>query len=201
VAADPLALDKVVDAVLECMCSALTATAEVVEGQPGCPCLECKYPGAATPWTCEAEANAAGECAAGQLAVRVNRLYPSTTFPSQDLTADACAPSTIVAEVSVLLLRCMPVVSDQETDCLPTCAQNAAAAKILHVDMVTMIRAATCCVPFQGITGTRRKRRVAVSSHRAVGPLERCVGSELILLIDIGSQCCDDDLPTPDPSV
>jgi hypothetical protein len=199
--ADPLALDTVVDKILECMCSALTATAEAVEGQPGCPCLACKYPGQITPWTCDSDANLAGECAAGQLGVRVNRLFPSTTFPSQDLGADGCAPSTIVAEISVLLLRCMPVVSDEETDCLPTCEQNAAAARVQHIDMLTLFRAATCCVPFNE-PGGRKRRRVAIASHRAVGPEERCVGSELTLLVDLGNPCsCEPDLPTPDPSV
>jgi len=202
VAADPLALDKVVDLVLECMCSALTATAEAVDGQPGCPCLACKVPGSLTTWTCDPEPLPGQDCAPGQLAVRVARLFPSTTFPGQDLGADGCAPSTIVAEIVVLLLRCMPVVSDQETDCLPTCDQLAAAARVQHIDMLTIFRAATCCVPFAPTLGGRKRRRVAISSHRAVGPEERCVGSELTLLVDLGNPCgCDPDLPTPDPSV
>lgn len=199
--ADPLALDKVVDAVLECMCSALTAAAEALEGQPGCPCVSCKSPGTPT-WICDGAGSAESGCAGGQLDVSVNRIFPSTTFPSQDLGADGCAPSTIVAEISVLILRCMPLVSDQgDDDCLPTCEQLAAAARILHVDMLTVFRAATCCVTLQDLPAARRKRRVAISSHRAIGPLERCVGSELVLLVDVGNPCGCDELPTPDPSV
>lgn len=203
-AADPLALDKVVDLVLECMCSSLTAVAEETEGaQPGCPCDACKVPGSLITWTgCTDQPSPAEECSSGQLAVRVARLYPSTTFPSQDLAADGCAPSTIVAEIVVLLVRCMPITSGDDEMCLPTCEQLAAAARVQHVDMLTMFRSATCCIPVAGLPVGRRRRRVAISSHRAVGPAEACVGSELTLLVDLGNPCgCDEGLPTPDPSV
>ena len=198
---DLTALDRVVDAVQECMCAALTAAAESLEDPTvGCPCLSCKAPGSPT-WRCDEPAG--DECASGQLNVSVNRLFPSLIFPSQDIGADGCAPSFIVAEISVLLLRCMPLESDVEEDCLPTCEQLAAAARIQHIDMLTIFRAATCCVPTQGLGANARRRRVAVASHRAVGPLgaPACVGSDLTLYVDIGSRCCDElPLPTPDPS-
>lgn len=196
--ADPLALDAAVDAVLECMCSALTATAETVDGQPGCPCTSCKVAGASFTYDCP---EGSSECAGGQLTVRANRLFPSTNFPSQDLNADGCAPSTIVAEIVVLLLRCKPVTAEGDEVCPPTCEQEAAAARVQHIDMLTLFRAATCCVPTQGLPGARRRRRVAISGHRAVGPDELCVGSELTLLVDLGNPCACEDLPTPDPSV
>ena len=197
---DPLALDLAVDAVLECMCSALTATAEEVEGHPPCPCRSCKVAGSLATWTCE-HPDRGEDCGQGALHVRVARLYPSTTFPGQDLGADGCAPSTIVAELVVLLLRCRPVTSDENEACGPTCDQEAAAARIQHIDMLSLFRAATCCVPSQAVPGPRTKRRVAIASHRAVGPDELCVGSELTLLVDIGNPCGCGELPTPDPSV
>jgi hypothetical protein len=198
---DPLALDSLVDSIHDCACSALTATAEQVDGQPGCPCLSCKVPGAPR-WDCRAATG--DDCAAGQLTVRVTRLFPSIDFPRQDSTSSGCEPATIVAEVAVLLLRCMPLHAPNDEACPPTCDQLAEAARIQHVDMLTLFRMANCCVAAIE-RGSRRRTRTVIQSHRAVGgeagTSAECVGSELVLLVDVGNPCgCTDELPTPDPS-
>lgn len=194
-APNPLALDEIVDHVLECMCASLTQVAEALEGQPGCPCDSCKVPGTIAITSCDGGTD---ECAGGLLRVTVTRLYPSTTFPTQANGLDACEPKTIVADLAVVLMRCMPLGEDE--DCGPTCEELAAAARIQHVDMLTIQRAVSCCVPH--LPGRRKPLRTSVLSHVTVGPIgEGCVGSELHLLVGLGDPCGCDELPIPDPSV
>lgn len=210
--ADPLQLDKIVAQVHECMCSTLTAVAEQVNDespagdepvvtQPPCPCRSCVVPGQTVEWNCDAPPPDQ-DCGGGQLTTRVTQLFPSTTFPARDVSATGCDTSTIVAEIVVTLLRCMPLFESEDTTvCPPSCDQLTEAARVQHIDGLALTRAAMCCIPGTGPIG--RKRKVVIQAMRAVGPqaAPACVGWEMTLLVDIGSACCPTmPLATPDPN-
>lgn len=63
-----------------------------------------------------------------------------------------------------------------EGGCPPTCEEEAEAARVLHVDAVTVYNALLCCLPQTG-TG-RRGRRFVLGPQRTVGPAGGCVGIE-----------------------
>ncbi|MGO4747800.1 hypothetical protein AB4212_04040 [Streptomyces sp. 2MCAF27] len=174
----PLAIHDLAEAVLGCVCAALEDTATKVEGQPACPdCRTCLVPG--TPAWDGCEDPCTGE-AGGQLTVNVTRVYPSTTtsFPAEDRTVRdlrECAPPPVTAvELVVTLLRCAPGPTEQ--GCLPSCEEEEAAARVLHVDQFTVYNALLCCVSRTG--GGRRGRRFLLGASRVVGPQGGCVGIE-----------------------
>jgi hypothetical protein len=174
VALRPLSLHDLTQAVLTCVCQALTDAAAEVEGQPGCPCRACVVAGAPAWDGCEDPCSGG---AGGQLTVHVARLWPSTDFPSRDQEVRGlrgCAPPpTTAAELVVTLLRCAPTLDDR--GCPPTCEAMAAAARVTHVDAVTVYNALICCLP--GTAGPRG-RRFVMGEGKIVGPQGGCVGVE-----------------------
>lgn len=143
----PLAIHELTEAVLVGVCQSLEDTAAEIEGQPGCPPCQGRvvpgipaWDGCADPCTGEAD---------GQLSVNVARVYPSSNFPSQDAEVQGvwgCTPApTTAVELFVSLLPCAPGPS--ETGCPPSCDELAAAARILHVDSVTIMNGLLCCLP------------------------------------------------------
>lgn len=174
-------LAEVVQHVRLCMCSALEEASVAIDGQPGCPCRSCTIPGSDVPWECP-------ECGSGepgQLTVTVNRLFVSTNFPLQNTAVDLCEPFTYVADLTVTLLRCIPVIDDRGNS--PSCDRLERAAEIQHLDMMALMRAAECCVPHR--PGRRRRTRVAVVQQRSIGSDGGCAGSELQLFVDVGGPC------------
>ncbi|MER6632327.1 hypothetical protein ABT301_29605 [Streptomyces sp. NPDC000987] len=174
----PLAVHELTESVLACVCAALDETATQVEGQPGCPeCRRCVVPGTAAWDGCEDPCT--GE-ASGQLTVNVTRIYPSTTssFPSPDQTVRDlrnCQPPPVTAvELVVTLLRCAP--GPTEDGCPPDCDLLSEAARVLHVDALTVYSALLCCLPATG--GGRRGRQFVLGQQRIIGPQGGCVGLE-----------------------
>ncbi|MFI2300176.1 hypothetical protein ACH5AL_15235 [Actinacidiphila glaucinigra] len=166
------------ESVLACVCAALETTAAEVDGQPGCPdCAACLVPDSPAWDRCD---DPCSETATGgQLSVNVARIYPSTEFPTEDRQVRGlrgCTPPPVTAvELVITLLRCAPVPS--ENGCPPTCDELAAAARILHVDQVTVYNAMLCCLP--GTDPTRRRgRKFVLGAQRVVGPEGGCVGIE-----------------------
>lgn len=176
----PLAIHDLTQAVLGCVCAALETTAGEVEGQPGCPsCRTCVVPGEAAHDGCEDPCSE--EETGGQLSVSMVRMYPSDyeTFPQEQRGVQGdrrCAPpSTTAVELAITLLRCAPM-PDGDTLCPPSCEELEAAARVLHVDGVTVYNALYCCLP--GTGGGRRGRRFVVGQQRVLGPRGGCVGVE-----------------------
>jgi hypothetical protein len=175
----PYAVHDLAEAVLGCVCAALDARAEEVEGQPGCPCHACVVPGVVAWDGCGAEdCGDGGE--PGQLTVSVARLYPAgQEFPREDTTVQGvrgcmAAPYTAV-ELVVTLLRCAPVID--EGGCPPSCEEQTEAARVLHVDASTVLSALWCCLPTLG-PNPRRPRRFVMGVQRVLGPQGGCVGLE-----------------------
>lgn len=170
----PLSVHDLAQAVLACVCAALRDAAEETEGQPGCPCRTCVVPGVPAFDSCE---DPCSDEAGGQLSVNVLRIYPSTSFPEQDTQVrglrGCMPPATTAAEMAVTLLRCAPM--PDASGCPPSCEDLEQAARIAHVDMVTVYNALLCCLP---TTAGARGRRFVLGPSRLVGPQGGCVGVE-----------------------
>lgn len=172
----PLAVHDLAQSVLGCVCAALEDTAAKVDGQPGCPsCRTCVVPGLPAWDGCEDPCT--GDVG-GQLTVHIPRLYPSTTFPQEDREvrgARSCTPPPVTAvEVVVTLLRCAPLPTEQ--GCPPSCNELEAAARVLHVDALTVYNALLCCLT--GSSNGRRGRKFVLGPQRILGPEGGCVGVE-----------------------
>ncbi|MDX2643482.1 hypothetical protein PV341_07815 [Streptomyces sp. PA03-1a] len=174
----PLALHDLAESVLACVCAALETTAAEIEGQPGCPdCGACVVPGSPAWDRCDDPCSEA--TTGGQLSVNVARIYPSTTFPAEDREVrglrGCTPPPTTAVELVVTLLRCAPTL--HENGCPPSCDELADAARILHIDQVTVYNAMLCCLPGTE-PGRRRGRKFVLGASRTVGPEGGCVGFE-----------------------
>ncbi|MEV6565865.1 hypothetical protein [Streptomyces kronopolitis] len=173
----PLALHDLTESVLGCVCAALQAAAEEVTGQPGCPCRACVVPGTVAWDWCDDPCDGKGD--GGQLSVNVIRLFPTNPFPNEDRsvmgTRSCPLPTTTAAEIAVTLLRCAPAPDEQ--GCPPSCGELDAAARVTHVDAVTVYNALYCCL--RGTEpGRRRGRRFVMGQQRTIGPQGGCVGIE-----------------------
>lgn len=184
-ALDSLALHTLTEDVLGCVCAALDDVAGRVDGAQGCPCVACVHPGQPA-WDSCCECLPGGQTG-GQLNVWVERIYPFTRFPDQIVEAHKCLPAGTgtAVDLVVTLLRCAPTVDDLGNP--PSCDELARTARIVHLDMLTVFSAVTCCVPQTG--GGRRGRRFLVREHKTVGPEGGCVGSELRVAVDLGQPC------------
>jgi hypothetical protein len=186
-----LAVHQIAEAILGCVCAALDEAAAEIEGHPGCPCRACIVPGdvawdgCADPCTGEA---------GGQLSVSVARLYPSSNFPdlSQEVQGTrGCTPAPITAvEYVVTLLRCAPLPT--EHGCPPSCDEQAAAARTVHIDAAVIMNALLCCLP--GTSSNRRGRKFVLGASRIVGPEGGCVGVEQRVVVALPGCGC----PTPE---
>ncbi|WP_405759432.1 hypothetical protein OG234_13150 [Streptomyces sp. NBC_01420] len=197
-------IHEVAEAVLGCVCAALTDAAGADPDQPGCPCRSCVVPGMPAWDSCDDPCgqNSAGG-AGGQLTVNVLRVFQSTDFPSADRglppaaargTRMHCAPpANLAVELAVTLLRCAPV--PDEDGCPPSCEDLEATARILHTDMATVYNALLCCLP--GSTERRRGRAVFVGDSRTIGPQGGCVGLEQRVTVGIPGCLCPSEEGTP----
>ncbi|WP_228980126.1 hypothetical protein [Streptomyces sp. DH12] len=193
----PLAVHELTETVLGCVCAALEVTAAEVEGQPGCPCRVCVVPGQPAWDSCDDPCT--GETG-GQLTVHVARIYPSTTFPTEDREVRgvrSCTPPPVTAvELVVTLLRCAPLPT--EDGCPPSCDELGAAARTLHLDATTIYNALLCCLP--GTSTRRRGRRFVLGAQRTLGPEGGCVGIEQRATVALpGCARCPGDEPEPRP--
>ncbi|MFZ3595036.1 hypothetical protein [Streptomyces sp. BH104] len=175
----PLDLHDLTESVLGCVCAALQDAADEVAGQPGCPCRTCVVPGnVAWDWCDDPCGTTKGP--GGQLSVNVVRMWPSdvTSFPAENRTVMGtrhCTPPPLTAaELAVTVLRCAPTPDEQ--GCPPTCDELDAAARITHIDAVTVYNSLYCCLP--GTSARRRGRQFVVGQQRLVGPEGGCVGVE-----------------------
>jgi hypothetical protein len=190
------AVQDAAEAVLGCVCAALQDAAQAIEDHPGCPCRSCLVPGTPAWDSCDdpCNKNPAGG-AGGQLSVNVARLYASSDFPTPDRSLPptqargrltCAAPTAMAVELVVTLLRCAPTFD--EGGCPPPCEDLAAAARILHTDMVIVRNAVECCLPTA--TEHRRGRVVFVGESRTVGPQGLCVGLEQRVTVALPGCLC-----------
>lgn len=194
-ALSPATVHDTAQAVLGCVCAALDAVAETIEGQPGCPdCNTCIVPGAVAWDRCDGPCETGG--AQGQLSVSVLRMYPTSmaAFPGEDAkqiqgTKGCTLPQLTALELLVTLLRCAPV--DDEDGCPPTCEELTTAAKILHTDMTTVYNAVLCCFP--ATSQRRRGQMFVIGQQKTVGPQGKCVGIEQRLTVALPACKCPEE--------
>lgn len=180
--------------VLGCVCQALDVAAAADEAQPGCPdCRACVVPGAVAWDSCD---DPCGPEAGGQLSVSVVRLYSATLdgFPSEARPVygvRGCVPPPITAvELAVTLLRCAP--SFTENGCPPSCEELERAARVLHVDMVTVANALLCCLP--SVDPSRpRGLRFVLGQQKTIGPQGGCVGLEQRVTVALSGCGCPEE--------
>ncbi|GGT29158.1 hypothetical protein P6B95_15465 [Streptomyces atratus] len=67
-----------------------------------------------------------------------------------------------------------------EQGCPPTCEELAAAARVTHLDSVTVYNSLMCCLPH---TAGRRGRRFVMGQQRTIGPQGGCVGVEQRVIV------------------
>lgn len=188
----PLSLHDLTETILGCVCAALDDAAAQVPGQPGCPARACVVPGAPA-WD-ECADPCGDDMVGGQLTVHFARTYASSRFPAEDLEVrgqPGCKPPpTVAAELVVTLLRCAPTTT--EHGCPPSCEELAAAAKVTHIDAVTVYSALECCLPH---TGGRRGRRFVMGQQRVIGPEGGCVGVEQRVIVALpGCGTCPEEV-------
>ncbi|MEV6738731.1 hypothetical protein AB0N14_18070 [Streptomyces sp. NPDC051104] len=179
-ALSPLIVHDVAEQLLACVCAELTLTAAKVDGQPGCPCVACVVPGKPA-WD-----NCTGDCSGaqtpGQLTVNLDRIYPTSAFPTETkdvIGSRNCLPVRQAADYVITLLRCAPTYTGN--GCPPSCEEQAAAARILHVDAVSVINGVMCCFPQTG--DARRGHQFLMGALRTLGPEGQCVGIEQRLTV------------------
>jgi hypothetical protein len=172
-ALNPTGLYDLAQTILACVCAELDATAELIEGQSGCPARSCVVPGTVAWDGCD---GACDVVSCGQLSVSIARTYASTNFPVEDRTVlglrGCTPPPTTAAEIVITLLRCTPTLDGN--GCPPSCEEMDASAKVLCTDLATVSTALVRCLP-----GTApRGRRFVLGQSRVLGPEGGCAGVE-----------------------
>ena len=160
---DPQIINNTLDEILACVCAALA------NGSCGCPCYAFIATGAVVPWDhC---------CDGGQLWVKLERMYATANFPSQDNSTLQCGV-TWSADILVGILRCGPVLDDQG---LPPNPDDVTATSVLvYEDMALVAPAIACC-----LGQAKKYRQYRISDFRPVNPQGGCYGSELRLTIEL----------------
>lgn len=188
-----LAIHDAAETVLGCVCAALDDVAGTVDGQPGCPCRACVVPGPPAWDGCNDPCSS--DKVGGQLSVHVSRIFPTSTFPTEERVVQGgrnCAPpSTTAVEMVVTLLRCAPTMS--ERGCPPSCDELGMAARTVHVDLGTIYNALLCCLP---TTGTRRRGpQFHLPAGRVLEPQGGCMGVEQRLILAVPNCGCPEESP------
>lgn len=124
----------------------------------------------------------------GQLVISVNRVYYSNNFPLE-LTAETtgqanplCGPAMAVADYSLSLMRCAPVVSGSPPRAPSIAALDASAREILE-DSYYLRTGLLCCLRDLQQTYTIVDYRISTATID--GPIGNCVGNEVQILVGV----------------
>jgi hypothetical protein len=168
------ALNTVTGALRDCVRDALAAT------DAGTPDRVCNVPGLLA-WD---------DCECGVLAVTVDRIYQSATFPNpasdQQLADVQCSVPYLAVDMTVTVLRCAP--SPQGRELAPSCDTLAAAALSWFVDMDTVRAALGCCLA--DLYSADTVLGFALRDTTPAGPDGGCVGSETHLTVGVVNCLC-----------
>ena len=104
----------------------------------------------------------------GMAWVRVNSVFPSTTFPAQDQSAFGCAVS-IAVQLEVGVLYCAPVTEGRSNK-PPGLGQMFDSSRLQMAAMAAMLRAIECCL------GRASHKSVALGAYTPMGPEGGVVG-------------------------
>lgn len=117
------------------------------------------------------------ECSCGLHAVTTTGWSLSDSFPDGAVVSRyvPCAPPWVVYSMTMVLLRCAPMLS--ESGAAPSCAEFDAAAQQLEADAFTMLNTVTCRLV--DLVDQNYIVNYEVGEHRPLGPMADCVGSGL----------------------
>jgi len=163
-------------ALLGCAEDALEAA-----GVPACRVVW--HPGADVPWDACGVADGGAE---GQLAVAVERVFPSEQFPQETAGAHRCHPNGFGANMVLTLLRCAATVTDQMEAPSPE-AVTADAEKVSR-DRDLMLQAILCCLFGEDADpGVFR-----LGGWEPLGPNGGCVGGRWRIQVALPACPCPD---------
>lgn len=117
-------------------------------------------------------------CDCGQLALTIQRIYPSNRFPgdaSEESIAGGCAIGQKAVQALASITRC--VAGLDKVGNPPTCAQELADALVIQADAYAMDLAVRCCLAAYKTNHVIFDYRVGGINF--VGPEGNCAGSEL----------------------
>jgi hypothetical protein len=123
-------------------------------------------------------------CDCGQLALTIQGIYPTSTFPtdaSETQRITSCGPFALVVETLVSILRCVPGLDQAGKP--PSCAKLREAALIQQADAWAVRRGVECCLRTYKTARTIQKYTVGRTNF--VGPEGGCGGSELIFKFEL----------------
>jgi len=130
-------------------------------------------------------------CDCGLLAQTITSAFGSNNFPqpAADSRQTRCGPNLTVAQVTLVLVRCVTTFEPNSDGTRPpTCAQLLADAVTLEYDRWTVRRAVSCYLG--GLRDATRIHDFAVGPVASVGPSGGCVGVQLTYQFAVGSVCC-----------
>lgn len=200
-----LAVHEAAEALLNCVCDAVSLLPTEVPGLAGCPCRVGVVPGAVAADACDGGCDMAPGTYPGQLTTSVVRLFssdrisfPRETTPGANVPGSGirdavnCAmPQVTGVELLVTLWRCAPGPS--EDGCPPSMAALNDAAMQFHADMLAVQQGILCCFASTD-TSTRRGRRYVIGQTTTIGPQGGCVGFQTPVTVAL-----DDCIPCPVP--
>lgn len=123
-------------------------------------------------------------CDCGQLALTIQRTYPTQTFPvdASDLPVIGnCGPFALAVEVLVSLIRCVPGLD--ATGKSPSCAKLLEAALIQQGDAYAIRRGVECCL--RTYKTNRVIQKYSLGGVNFVGPEGNCGGVEMIFRFEL----------------
>lgn len=155
----------IMDDLRACLCQALAAS------PGGSPCFCGVVPGPRA----IADRCGCGSDGCGQAWVRLDRVYPSSSFPQQDASMSACATG-LAAVIELGVFRCVSVPN--RAGGLPTAAALAEDTRIQMGDWAALRTTVACCPAV-----TRRQTVLGPYVPRGQGG---CAGGALTLTVRLG---------------
>lgn len=128
------------------------------------------------------------ECECGQLAQSITQVYPSSTFPvlSSNVSHTKCGPPLVVVEVSLSVVRCVPIPDQNGKS--PKCSHLQTSAITLEADRFATKKALLCC-----LSDSYQQNNIinfTIGSAISVGPQGACSGFTITYSVGFTNACC-----------
>lgn len=122
------------------------------------------------------------ECCEGVAWVRIDLVYPTSTFPEQVATFDRCGPLLRAAILELGVLRCAPRGQDENS--IPTADEWDTAAELVDADREAILAAVCCFLDLE-------KDRMVVEGAWIPWPIEGgCMGGTVQLIVEVDACEC-----------
>lgn len=123
------------------------------------------------------------DCCDGQLWVRVVEQYPTSRFPSRDMSP-GCNPALWAVTLAVGVVRCTPTVDDNATPPNPEALTESAVG--ISADSAILLEAIRCCFPGAAPFAAP----LLVGNWNPLGPQGGCAGGEWRLTFGYPNCAC-----------